>query len=158
IGTFEWNIRTGVNTWTSELEGIYGLAPGDFAGTQAAFMNLVHSDDREGVLKLVDESFKTGRTTRGEWRIVWPDGSVHWIVGRWQVFMNESGEPSRVIGVNGDITERKRAEQELQQANERFHLAMEAGEAGGWDYDLQTGEDVWFGKAHAQLGITTDET
>jgi PAS domain S-box-containing protein len=158
IGTFEWNIRTGVNTWTPELERIYGLAPGGFAGTQAAFMSLVHSDDREGVLKLVDESFKTGQTTKGEWRIVWPDGSVHWIVGRWQVFMNESGEPSRVIGVNGDITERKRAEQELKQANERLHLAMEAGAAGGWDYDLKTGEDVWFGKAHAQLGMTHGET
>src|SRR6516162_4638168 len=54
LGTFEWNIRTGMNTWTPELEGIYGLPPGGFAGTQAAFVNLVHSDDREGVLKLVD--------------------------------------------------------------------------------------------------------
>jgi PAS domain S-box-containing protein len=158
LGTFEWNIRTGMNTWTPELEGIYGLPPGGFAGTQAAFVNLVHSDDREGVLKLVDRSLKTGQTTRGEWRVVWPDGSVHWVAARWQVFMNESGEPSRVIGVNGDITERKRAEQELAKANERLHLAMEAGAAGGWDYDLETGKDVWFGEAHAQLGMTPDET
>jgi len=117
IGTFEWNIRTGVTTCTPELEGIYGLPPGGFAGTQAAFMNLVHSDDREGVLKLVDESLKAGQTTRGEWRVVWPDGSVHWIAGRWQVFMNESGEPSRMIGVNGEITERKRAEEALLEMN-----------------------------------------
>ena len=158
LGTFEWNIQTGVTTWTPELEEMYGLPQGGFAGTHAAFMSLVHPDDREGVLKLVDESLKTGRTRRGEWRIVWPDGSVHWIVGRWRVFRNESGEPSRVIGVNGDITERKRAEQELKQTNERLHLAMEAGAAGGWDYDLKTGEDSWFGNAHAQLGITSDET
>ena len=158
LGTFEWNIRTGMNTWTPELEGIYGLPPGGFAGTQAAFVNLVHSDDREGVLKLVDRSLKTGQTTRGEWRVVWPDGSVHWVAARWQVFMNESGEPSRVIGVNGDITERKRAEQELAKANERLHLAIDSGSAGGWDYDLKTGKNVWFGKAHAQLGMTPDET
>src|SRR5215472_17133782 len=93
------------------------LPPGAFAGTQAAFMNLVHSDDREGVLKLFDESLKTGQTTRGEWRVVWPDGSVHWIAGRWQVFMNESGEPARVIGVNGDFSERKRAEEALLEMN-----------------------------------------
>ena len=80
-------------------------------------MNLVHSDDREGVLKLFDESLKTGQTTRGEWRVVWPDGSVHWIAGRWQVFMNESGEPARVIGVNGDFSERKRAEEALLEMN-----------------------------------------
>src|SRR6516225_8544911 len=130
IGTFEWNIRTGVNTWTPELERIYGLAPGGFAGTQAAFMSLVHSDDREGVLKLVDESFKTGQTTKGEWRIVWPDGSVHWIVGRWQVFMNESGQPTRMVGVNIDITDRKLAEQELSRTNERLRLALESGSVG----------------------------
>jgi hypothetical protein len=47
------------------------------------------------------------------WRVIWPDGSVHWIAGRWQVFMNESGGPSRMMGVNIDVTERKVAEEEL---------------------------------------------
>ena len=42
IGTFDWNIRTGVNTWTPELEAMYGLPPGGFGGTQTAFENLVH--------------------------------------------------------------------------------------------------------------------
>ena len=45
--------------------------------------------------------------------MVWPDGSVHWIAGRWQVLMNESGEPFRVVGVNMDVTERKRTEEAL---------------------------------------------
>lgn len=45
--------------------------------------------------------------------MVWADGSVHWIAGRWQVFMNETGEPSRVVGVNIDVTERKKAEEAL---------------------------------------------
>ena len=58
-------------------------------------------------------ALKTGKPTKGEWRVVWPDGSVHWIAGRWQVFMNESGGPSRMIGVNIEITDRKRAEEAL---------------------------------------------
>jgi PAS domain S-box-containing protein len=72
--------------------------------------------------------------------------------------MNESGQPSRMVGVNIDVTESKLAEQELSKANERLRLALEAGSAGGWDYDLKTGKDVWFGTAHAQLGMTPDET
>src|SRR5213076_901332 len=49
IGTFEWNIQTGLNTWTPELEAIYGLPPGGFGGTQAVFENLVHPNDRAAV-------------------------------------------------------------------------------------------------------------
>src|SRR5262249_57592002 len=42
---------------------------------------------------------------------------VHWITGRWQVFMNESGQPMRMIGVNMDMTERKRAEEAMREMN-----------------------------------------
>ena len=77
IGTFDWNIRTGVNTWTPELEEVYGLPPGGFGGTQTAFENLVHPDDRAGVIKLGDAAMKSGQPTKGEWRVVWADGSVH---------------------------------------------------------------------------------
>ena len=117
IGSFEWNIQTGVNTWTPELEAMYGLQPGTFTGTQTAFENLVHADDRASVINLVDRALKTGQPTEGEWRVVWADGSVHWITGRWQVLMNESGEAARMIGVNIDVTDRKRAEEVLLETN-----------------------------------------
>jgi PAS domain S-box-containing protein len=125
IGTFEWNAQTGVNTWTPELEAMYGLQPGTFTGTQAAFENLVHVDDRAGVINLVDRALKTGQSTEGEWRVVWADGSVHWIAGRWQVLMNESREPVRMIGVNIDVTQRKRAEEALLEVNRRLIEAQE---------------------------------
>src|SRR6201982_2579698 len=122
IGSFEWNIQTGVNTWTRELEAIYGLQPGTFTGTQTAFENLVHADDRAGVIKLVDAAMKSGQPTQGEWRVVWADGSVHWIAGRWQVFMNESGEPSKMMGVNIDVTERRRAEEARLEVNRTLEV------------------------------------
>ena len=115
IGIFEWNIQTGVNSWTPELEAMYGLPPGGFGGTQKVFESLVHPDDRAGVIELIDRSLKSGQSVKGEWRVLWPDGSVHWIAGRWQVFMDPSGEPSRMIGVNGDVTERKRSEERLRE-------------------------------------------
>ena len=157
IGTFEWNIRTGVVTWTPELEAIYGVPEGS-CKTREDFQDLVHPDDRAGVIDMVDHSLKTGRPMTGEWRVIRRDGGIHWIAARWQAFMSESGEPSRILGVNMDVTERKLAEQELAAANERLHLAIEAGSVGGFDYDVRTGKNVWFGKAHTLLGMSPDET
>jgi PAS domain S-box-containing protein len=125
IGTFDWNIRTAVNTWTPELEAIYGLPPGGFGGTQTDWENLLHPDDLAEVLQRVDEALKTGQPMTGEWRVVWPDGSVHWMAGRWQVLMSESGEPSRMVGVNLDNTERRLAEQALADMTRKLIEAQE---------------------------------
>jgi PAS domain S-box-containing protein len=117
IGTFERDVRTGVVNWTPEMEAIYGLPPGGFGQTQTAFENLIHPDDRARVMEVVDSALKTGQQTTAEWRVLWPDGSIHWIAGRWQVFMNELGEPLRVLGTNMDVTGRKRTEEELLEVN-----------------------------------------
>ncbi len=110
IGIFEWNIETNVNRWTPELEALYGLQPGTFAGTQDAWIRMVHPDDRAAALQQVEIAFETGAPVQAEWRVVWPDQSTHWILGRWQVFKNSSGNPIRMTGVNIDITATKSAE------------------------------------------------
>ena len=74
IGTFERNVRTGVVTWSTNLEPMYGLQAGSFNGTTTAFfLNLIHPDDRAIVKELVDGALKTGLPTTGEWRVLWPD-------------------------------------------------------------------------------------
>ena len=126
IGSFEWNVRTGAESWTPELEAIYGLPPGGFRGTHSGWINLIHADDLAEVERLADEALKTGRPMTGEWRVVWPDGRVHWIAGRWQVLMDEYGKPWRVLGVNIDVTERRRAEDALVELNRTLeaHTAL----------------------------------
>jgi PAS domain S-box-containing protein len=158
VGTFEWNIRTGQSVWTPELEAIYGLPKGGHSGLHSAFEDLLHPDDRARMLELTAWAVKTGKPADAEFRVIWPDGSVHWIAGRAQAFYDDTGEPTRLLGVDMDITERKLAEEELARTNERLNLAIEAGAAGGWDYNLKTGQNAWFGNAHSQLGMTPEET
>lgn len=112
IGTFEWNVVTDVNTWTPELEQMYGLAVGGFPRTQSAWVNLVHPEDRAAATDSVQEAFATGNPTEGEWRVCWPDGTTHWIVGRFQAFKDDMGRPLRLIGVNIEITEHKQSEEQ----------------------------------------------
>jgi PAS domain S-box-containing protein len=123
IGTFERDVRTGRVTWAAGLESLYGVPPGSLEGkTTAFFSDLLHPADRERVAHLIQEGLKTGRPTEGEWRVIWPDGSVHWIAGRWQVVMDESGEPLRVFGVNMDVTKQKQAEQALHAREELLQI------------------------------------
>jgi PAS domain S-box-containing protein len=126
IGTFEFNIQTGVNIWSPEIEAIYGLQPGEFGKTGPAWEELVHPEDRAKALRLVELSLESGEPVESEWRTVWRDGSVHWIAGRWQVLKDEAGKPLRMIGVNMDVTERKNAESMLRQQAQLLDLSKEA--------------------------------
>jgi PAS domain S-box-containing protein len=110
MGVWDWNVQTGVVKWSDNLEPIHGLAPGTFAGTFEAFEQLVHPDDRQAVNRAVRRALEEGSGYDLEFRNVWPDGSVHWMAGKGQVY--GAGRPERMVGVALDITERKRAEQD----------------------------------------------
>jgi PAS domain S-box-containing protein len=125
VGSFEWNIQTGINTWSPELEALYGLPPGGFPGTQPAWERLVHPDDLARAKALVQRAFDTNESVEGEWRVVWPDGSTHWLVGRFQVLRDAAGKPLRLTGVNLDITDRKRNEQALRQARDELETRVQ---------------------------------
>ena len=118
IGVFEWNLGTNVNIWSPELESMYGLPPGGFSKTQKAWEDLIHPEDRAEAVALVNRAMETGLPVEGEWRVVWPDGSVHWLFGRWQVFKDETGKPRTMTGVNVDVTERKRLERGIVEASD----------------------------------------
>lgn len=131
IGTFERNMRTGEGFWAHETERMFGLQPGQGPKSLEEFFNLIHPEDRQHVQGLLDESTATG-TTAGEWRVIWPDGSVHWIDGRWKVFKDEQGRPVRAIGIDTDITERKRAEEILCRREERYRALVQASAQIVW--------------------------
>ncbi len=111
IGAFDWNIETGVNTWTPELEKMYGLKPGEFGKNQQSWELLIHPEDREEAVAAAERTLATGELIEHEWRVIWPDGALHWIFGRFQAARDSTGKPLRVTGVNMDITARKRAEE-----------------------------------------------
>ncbi len=77
------------------------------------YVAVIHPDDRERVVRSREKRLAGGSPSDIEFRIVWPDGSVRWIFGRATVVRDQSGRPIRVYGTNADITERKRAEEEL---------------------------------------------
>ncbi len=97
------------------------------------YADVVHPDDRAWVMDRRGQLLAGTGSGDIEYRIVWPDGSVHWVFGRATVVRDESGRPLRVYGTNADITERKHAEEELarrtQQLEALSRRLIEAQEA-----------------------------
>lgn len=137
VGAFDWNIATGVNTWTPELEAMYGLAPGEFGKTQKSWEKLLHPDDRVEAMAKVEEALATGNPIEHEWRVKWDDGSVHWIYGKFQAFKDKNGKPVRLTGVNTDISARKKAEQDLLVAHRQLQGVIDNSAAMVYAFDRQ---------------------
>jgi two-component system NtrC family sensor kinase len=119
IGTFEWNIESGINTWSPELEELYGL-PGGESESQMVWVDFVHPDDRANVVACVLQAFETRQPVDTQWRVTWADGNIHWLLGRFQLFEDEAGRPVRLTGINLDITHRKLAEDSAREMQEQL--------------------------------------
>ena len=118
-GSWELDLGTGAVVNTEEnLRLFFGADRGKGAAFED-FTAALHPDDREWVLERRNHLLAGDGSPDIEYRVVWPDGSVHVIFGRATVVRDAAGTPIRVYGTNADVTERKRAEQELQRHAEQ---------------------------------------
>lgn len=125
LGTWDWDMRSSRVTWSTQLEAIHGLAPGTFGGTFEAYLADIHPDDRADVQETISRSIEQG-DHHLEYRIIWPDGSTHWLGASGRVIRDPDGQPIGMLGVCQDITERKMEEEERARLDERERAASEA--------------------------------
>jgi PAS domain S-box-containing protein len=124
IGSWEWDLATGVVTWSDELYRIYGLAPRSCEITLEGFLARVHPDDRDHVQRLVAAAMERGGPFRHGERIVRPDGSVRRLDTVGEVLVDVQGRPVSLIGTCRDITDDPREFARLVQAGEQRALEM----------------------------------
>ena len=124
VGIWNWNLNTNQVIWSEGCEQLFGIALGSFVGTYAAFEALVHPDDRERIRQINHQVFQDRQTFVYEYRVIWPDGSVHWLETKGDVLSDEAGQSLQMIGTVIEVTERKQAEDALQQLN--IHLEGQA--------------------------------
>jgi PAS domain S-box-containing protein len=107
-GFWEWDIESGELTWSEAIFRQYGMEPGPRAPGYAAYIDMIHPDDRADFESAVAAALEGAGTFELDFRIVWPDGSVHWTHGAGRVFRDDEGRPIRMIGTGQDITDRRR--------------------------------------------------
>jgi len=116
MGTFDWDVVQNKIVWSRGHEALFGFAPGEFGGTYEAFEQRVHSEDLPGVNEEVARCIAARTPFAREFRVVWPDGSVHWVAGLGEVEFSDAGHAVRMRGVVQEVTARKQAEEALRQS------------------------------------------
>lgn len=150
VGIFDLNLKTGEARASEGQFLLYGLDPAGKWPSHEEWRNLVHPEDRERMDRQVELAISGGQVSGAEFRIVWPDGSIHWLCGQPKAFFDEAGRATRLVGANVDITSRVRAETVLNQFFSASPTPMVI-----WDFDgrIQQANASW----EAVLGFTAVE-
>jgi PAS domain S-box-containing protein len=120
VGYWERDLDTNFVTWSGESLRIFGLAPADDRVAFTRYQELIHPEDRQRVVAAVAEALRGGPRYDVEYRVVPPNGDVRIVHSQGDVVRDESGRPRRMFGIVQDITERKRAEEDLHESERRY--------------------------------------
>ncbi len=123
-GDWTLDLATGREAWSPEIFPLLGRQPDEIEPAFANLLTVVHPDDRESLRDQASVDIASGREGQAEFRVVWPDGSVHWILSRGRTIVDATGE-SRRVGLMLDITERKQAEIARLENEERLRLGID---------------------------------
>jgi PAS domain S-box-containing protein len=113
VGSWDWNAPTEVTTWSDELYRLYGAEPGGFEPTLEEWLNRLHPEDRERVRRENDRVVARGGPLDMEFRVVLPTGQVRDHRAEGEMTLDDQGRPLRLIGVEYDVTDLKRAQADL---------------------------------------------
>jgi PAS domain S-box-containing protein len=139
---FDWYIQQEVNVWSPQQEALYGLPPGSFDGTYQSWKKLIYPADWPLLLKAITHAHETGDVSV-EFRVKWPDGSLHWLATNGQMFFDDQGKPFRMVGFTADISRRKTIEEELRRSAAFLAQAQQLSRTGSFSWRVARDEIAW---------------
>ncbi|WP_313943322.1 MULTISPECIES: PAS domain-containing protein [Calothrix] len=156
LGSWELNLATGKLNTSKQCKANFGL-PESYEFTYELLLESIHPEDRTYMQESVQQALVKHGDYEAEYRNIWPDGSVHWVLARGVGIYDNTGIPTRMIGVTLDLTARKRAEQALQESEQRWQLALQGNNDGIWDWNVQTNEVFFSPRWKEMLGYQDHE-
>ncbi|MDJ1176727.1 PAS domain S-box protein [Roseofilum capinflatum] len=128
MGCWSWNRYTNDVMWSDGVEGILGLPPGSFQGRFEDYVGLIHPEDRDSVLSVIEETLEKEEEFSIEHRIVSAEGKIQWLRSIGETWRNEQGEAIGLLGSVLNDTHRKMAEIALTKSAQRIEKQAQRAE------------------------------
>jgi PAS domain S-box-containing protein len=126
VGTWRWDLATDAIIWSDEMHRLFGLTPGSVKLDFATYARLLTPEDAATMQAKVQRCLETGEPYQFEHRLRHDDGRVAWLDGRGHAVRDAQGQVIRLVGTGQDITERKRAEDEVRKLTEELERRIES--------------------------------
>ncbi len=159
MGNWERYFDSGTAWWSEEVFAILGRPVQSSASFEQA-LEYVHPDDRERVIRTVENSLKPGRNCEIEYRVIRPDGDIRHLYSRGRVTEWSGDKPLKMAGAIQDVTERKLIEDALAEAKERAEDATRSKSEflANMSHEIRTPMNGIIGMTHLALQTVLDET
>lgn len=152
-GVWEWNVKTNQVYWSDGYRRLIDYPLGEEASYEKG-MAAIHSDDRERVHHWTQELFRQRlHNWVLEYRVQTVMGRIRWVTGNARIYYDDQGNPTRMVGVNVDVTARKAAEQAIANNEARMRLLLQYARVGGWEWNPGKRTSVWSDQLYDVLGL-----
>ena len=139
IGDWDMDLRTNIARRSMRHDSCFGYTQPVPEWGYDTFLSHVIPEDREAV----DRCFQQAMGSKGdydiEFRVRWPDGTLHWLWSKGRFYFDEGGKPRRVAGIQVEVSARRETEDLLRKSEEQLRLALSGGDLGFWDWNATSG-------------------
>ncbi len=152
-GLWDWNMKTDEVYYSPRWKQMLGYDDDELPNSLDAWRRRMHPDDLERVLaRLSGYLAGTVPTYEVEHRLRHRDGTYRWILARGAAMRDADGKAFQMAGSHSDITERKRAEEELRRSEANLAAAQRIAHLGSWEWDLAADEERWSDEVYRIFG------
>lgn len=135
IGTWDWNIVKGDLYWSDRIAPLFGYKDPKTETTYKNFVAAIHPDDRDRVQAAINDCIEKDAVYDVEHRVVWEDGSIHWLHESGNVLRDDDGNAIQMLGVVQDVSMRKLTQQQLSESEDLMRSQLDSMSEGMFGLD-----------------------